>query len=191
MKYTDEIVVDRATSLFWQKGYSSVGMRELQQALDMRPGSIYHRFNSKEGLFKRVIEHYVAISEAQLMDIANLEAPLTELRGYFIETLTKPEQMQYQRQCLLVKTIADIDNVNDDVQQAITKGMNALRNAFEQVLIKAQATEALSEHCDTKQQSVWLQCQFVGLRTFALLNNDTNLITMLVDKTMADLCRAD
>ena len=52
MKYDHDEIIEKATTLFWQRGFQAAGMRDIQQALDMRPGSIYARFQSKEGLFK-------------------------------------------------------------------------------------------------------------------------------------------
>ena len=47
MKYNQDEVIEKATVLFWQRGFQGAGMRDIQQALDMRPGSIYARFQSK------------------------------------------------------------------------------------------------------------------------------------------------
>lgn len=63
MKYDRDKVIDKATALFWQRGFQGAGMRDIQQALDMRPGSIYARFQSKEGLFKLVVDKYADNSQ--------------------------------------------------------------------------------------------------------------------------------
>ncbi|MDC9612019.1 TetR/AcrR family transcriptional regulator, partial [Pseudoalteromonas sp. GABNS16H] len=37
-------------NLFWERGYAGASMKQIEQALDMRPGSIYATFGSKDGL---------------------------------------------------------------------------------------------------------------------------------------------
>ncbi|NBB84288.1 MAG: TetR family transcriptional regulator, partial [Alphaproteobacteria bacterium] len=34
-------VLDKAMALFWAKGYHATSLRDLEAALDLRPGSIY------------------------------------------------------------------------------------------------------------------------------------------------------
>ncbi|MFQ3219797.1 MAG: TetR/AcrR family transcriptional repressor of nem operon, partial [Paraglaciecola sp.] len=40
-KFDREEVLEKAKNLFWEKGYLGTSTRELQNAIDMRPGSIY------------------------------------------------------------------------------------------------------------------------------------------------------
>ncbi|MGU0800458.1 helix-turn-helix domain-containing protein, partial [Pseudomonas aeruginosa] len=39
--------LDRAVDLFWERGYHATSMKHIEQALDMRPGSLYATFGSK------------------------------------------------------------------------------------------------------------------------------------------------
>ncbi len=57
LKYNHAEVLNKATELFWQKGYQGTKMRDLQEHLDMRPGSIYAGFGSKEAIFLQVFGH--------------------------------------------------------------------------------------------------------------------------------------
>jgi AcrR family transcriptional regulator len=52
--------VETATDLFWRNGYEQTSLASLTQAMGITPPSFYFAFESKEGLFWRVIEHYQA-----------------------------------------------------------------------------------------------------------------------------------
>lgn len=67
-KYDRQQVVDKATNLYWQKGFHATSMRNLQDVIDMRPGSIYAAFGSKDGLFKATLRNYTD------MGLAHIEA---------------------------------------------------------------------------------------------------------------------
>ena len=54
-KFDRDEVIEKAKNLYWQKGYHATSMRNLQDVIDMRPGSIYAAFGSKDNLFKEVI----------------------------------------------------------------------------------------------------------------------------------------
>ncbi|MEP3563102.1 MAG: helix-turn-helix domain-containing protein, partial [Marinobacter sp.] len=51
VKFERENVVRVASELFWKKGFHATSTRDLQDAVNMRPGSIYSAFGSKEGLY--------------------------------------------------------------------------------------------------------------------------------------------
>lgn len=57
-KHDRQDAIQKATDLFWEKGFHATSMRNIQQAMDMRPGSIYASFGSKEGLFQESLQHY-------------------------------------------------------------------------------------------------------------------------------------
>ena len=57
-KFDRTEVVEKATNLYWEKGYHGTSMRDLQTTVDLRPGSIYAAFGSKDNLFKEAINHY-------------------------------------------------------------------------------------------------------------------------------------
>lgn len=187
MRYTDDEVIEKATGLFWQKGYLAVGMRELQTALDMRPGSIYNRFKSKDGLFCKVISAYAKQNEKDLLHIAQSPSPLDALRDYFLTTLITPANRAHQRQCLLVKTLAEIDSLHDDSRLTLSQGMEALKQAFVKVVQRLMEVSLIVHSEDSEHVATWLQCQFIGLRTFSLITEDDEQIRNLIEKTLLDL----
>src|ERR1700734_3184918 len=53
-----EKAIETATDLFWRRGYEQTSLADLTAAMGIAPPSFYYAFGSKEGLFKRVLEHY-------------------------------------------------------------------------------------------------------------------------------------
>jgi AcrR family transcriptional regulator len=51
--------IETATELFWRNGYERTSLADLTTAMGITPPSFYFAFGSKEGLFKRVVEHYL------------------------------------------------------------------------------------------------------------------------------------
>ena len=187
MKYAQEDAVEKATILFWKKGFQGSGMRDIQQALDMRPGSIYARFQNKEGLFKLVVEQYVAHSEAKLQSVAESATPLLSLREFFKDALINPDEMRYMRQCLLVKSITELELIGDVGKKAVLEGMVLLNRCFANIIKNAVASKELQNTTPVDFAADWLQNQFVGLRAFAILQTDDNAIETMIDKVLIDL----
>ena len=51
-------VRQKALDLFWAKGFRGTSLKDLENALDMRPGSIYAAFGSKENLYQDTLALY-------------------------------------------------------------------------------------------------------------------------------------
>lgn len=187
MKYDHDDIIEKATTLFWQRGFHAAGMRDIQQALDMRPGSIYARFQSKEGLFKLVVEHYAQNSAERLKQVADSDSPLTALRDFFETALTGPDEQRYMRQCLLVKSIAELELVGDIARKAVIESMQTLKAGFKDIIEACIEKGELPEHTPTKLSAEWLQNQFVGLRAFALMQDENTATIQMIDKVILDL----
>ena len=187
MKYAQEDAIEKATILFWKKGFQGSGMRDIQQALDMRPGSIYARFQNKEGLFKLVVEQYVAHSKVKLQSVAESDTPLLSLREFFKTALINPDELRYMRQCLLVKSLTELELIGDVGKKAVLDGMVLLNSCFANIIEKAIASKELQDTTPVVFAADWLQNQFVGLRAFAILQTDNDVIEAMIDKVLNDL----
>ena len=187
MKYDHDKVIENATTLFWKRGFHAAGMRDIQQALDMRPGSIYARFQSKEGLFKLVVERYAENSQAKLKAVANESSPLAALRAFFENALISPNEQRYMRQCLLVKSIAELDVIGDIAKKAVIDSMEKVKGCFIDVVNAAIEVQELPESTPVTLAADWLQNQFVGMRAFALLQDEEAPIQTMIDKVLLDI----
>src|ERR1700755_3137438 len=50
--------VQTATVMFWKNGYEQTSVADLTEEIGMRPPSFYFAFESKDGLVRKVVEHY-------------------------------------------------------------------------------------------------------------------------------------
>jgi AcrR family transcriptional regulator len=53
-----EKAVQTATVMFWKNGYEQTSLANLTEEMGITPPSFYFAFESKDGLFRKVIEHY-------------------------------------------------------------------------------------------------------------------------------------
>lgn len=58
--FVEHEVLDAAMQVFWRHGYEASSITQLRAATGLSSASLYGAFGSKEGLFERAIEHYIA-----------------------------------------------------------------------------------------------------------------------------------
>ena len=58
--FVEHEVLNAAMQVFWRHGYEASSIAQLRAATGLSSASLYGAFGSKEGLFERAIEHYIA-----------------------------------------------------------------------------------------------------------------------------------
>ena len=59
MNDTRDSIVERAFCLFLQRGYEGISIRDIQEAVGLSKGAIYHYFRSKEDIFGEAMDRYL------------------------------------------------------------------------------------------------------------------------------------
>ncbi|HTV55208.1 MAG TPA: TetR/AcrR family transcriptional regulator [Terriglobia bacterium] len=91
--FDEEVALDAAMKLFWERGYEGTSMADLKKAMGLTPPSIYAAFGDKKSLFELAAKRY-AEGPAQYQARALLKPTLREvilaLFQNTIEFLTEP-----------------------------------------------------------------------------------------------------
>ncbi len=187
-KYDRQDVIQKATDLFWEKGFHATSMRNLQEAIDMRPGSIYASFGSKEGLFKETLQHYADDSLALLRSYAKEnEPPLAALREFLMSVVVNQKQAP-SNMCMLVKTISELTDDNAELLADAKQLLGGVELEFAKLFTQAQARGELDGSKDPKRLASLLQMQLMGLRAYARANEGSDQeIKALTDDAFASL----
>ncbi|GAB2874823.1 TetR/AcrR family transcriptional regulator [Paraburkholderia jirisanensis] len=77
-EFDEDEVLEQALHVFWDRGYEAASLADLQDATGLTKSSLYKAFESKEGLFRRVLDRY------QRNQLAFREAALTQPTPWLI-----------------------------------------------------------------------------------------------------------
>ncbi|KHT50354.1 TetR/AcrR family transcriptional regulator [Vibrio sinaloensis] len=181
-KFDREWVINQATDLYWQKGFHATSMRNLQDVIDMRPGSIYAAFGSKDGLFKEALNNYTQMGIENLN--ASLEvssSPLDGLKAFVKQVVINTKHHAPNGMCMLAKTIAELTDEHQALLEQAQACFRKMEETFAQVIVQAQQHGELSPEKDANKLARHLQVQIAGLRTYAKANDDDTLLEEMID----------
>jgi AcrR family transcriptional regulator len=112
-KGTEDRLYKEAYKLFVSKPYESVTVRDLEQAIHMTRGAIFHYVRDKEHLFRNVIEKYYLKAQSIYskvgMDILERDITLLQFIDIFIAGMEKTVNIMYAD--------GDVDKNNPDRQK--------------------------------------------------------------------------
>jgi TetR/AcrR family transcriptional repressor of nem operon len=183
ISYNRDDVVEKATNLYWKKGFHATSMRELQEVIDMRPGSIYACFGSKEGLFKEALQHYAQMSLDQIQLCKQAPSPLAAMKTFIGTVITDSHQHAPSGMCMLAKTIAELTEENAELLSLAKNLLKQIEAAFAEVLVAAQEKQELDSSQSPQRLARHIQIQLMGLRTYSRAN-DGNIP---VDELVSDI----
>jgi AcrR family transcriptional regulator len=141
-------ILDVAESLFTEHGYQAVSIRQIAQACGLTNAALYYHFDSKEALYKEVLEHYTArlgqrmreaaaehqtIKEQVIAILAAYVDLVASRRSLFFALRHRPaglsKEEAHQHHAQLFHTI--LDPLEDALRRAVGQGeLQALPEDF-------------------------------------------------------------
>lgn len=189
-RYDRQTALEKAMNLFWEKGYAGASMKQIEEALDMRPGSIYATFGSKDGLFREALTSYAQKGGAELHEhLAAHTSVLDGLQEYLRHTArqSKPGEETPSRACMIVKTLLEASNTNAAMADQANTILNTIEESLTELLGQAKVQGELAPDTDCARLARLLQAQLIGLRAFAQRDIDPEHVTGLADDMAAIL----
>ena len=167
VKFERENVVRVASQLFWQKGFHATSTRDLQEAVNMRPGSIYSAFGSKEGLYCESLKDYTVQMKTQIEGfLSSADTVLGGLRAFVENVVIKTKDCSPSAICMLVKAnseFAEKDSNLYELSLDLTAQFEAyLTQLFNQAINKGELSNTLT----AVEYARFFQVQFTGLRGY-------------------------
>jgi AcrR family transcriptional regulator len=159
---TDE-ALDRALQVFWRKGYEGSSLSDLTEAMGINPPSLYAAFGNKEGLFRQVLERYMAGPASYAR--AALAAPTARA---IVEQLMSgaADLLTDQRNpggCLLVQGALSSADGADHVRQELNARRAAGEAALRQRLMRAKSAGDLPADADPSGLARFIAAVIYGM----------------------------
>ena len=166
--YDKDKVLKAAMDLFWARGYHMTSLKDLERALDMRPGSIYAAFGSKEALFRAALDRYAAAGRLALKDaLAQSGSPIAGLAAHVRMFGRITRESLPSRACMLVKTLLETPDDEPELRRSVEGMMRQTEMAFAEAFRAAREAGEIAPEADPEQLAARLQAAIFGLRAYA------------------------
>jgi AcrR family transcriptional regulator len=166
--YDRDKVLAQAQALFWGKGFLGTSLKDLETALDMRPGSIYAAFGSKEALFAEALKSYAQHSrETFRQTVAKAGSPLAGLAAHVRAMGCMAGHRPPSQACMLVKTMLETPSDNVELLGLAEALIQSMEATFAETFGQAIQAGELPSTADPDRLASRLQAEIFGLRTYA------------------------
>ncbi|HTL59910.1 MAG TPA: TetR/AcrR family transcriptional regulator [Candidatus Limnocylindrales bacterium] len=139
LEFNYERAIERATGVFWAKGYSASSMRDLLKAMGIGEGSFYHLFGSKNRLYLECLRHYNATVTRRRLALLEAEPSIRKgLRDFFrglVDDLDNPKRPHV---CLMARSLSSDVLDEADLASYVKSGMTMFEASLSGRLEKAK-----------------------------------------------------
>ena len=172
-RFDRQVALDRAVELFWSRGYYASSMKQIEGALDMRPGSLYATFGNKSGLFAEALRTYAQRSGHDFQQsICASQSPVEGLESY-LRSFGQPcgdEAGAPAKACMLVKTLLELNAEDAELRAQVEAMLENVERGLCDILDRGKQAGELRADVDCARLARLLQTQIIGLRAFAERN---------------------
>ena len=190
--FNTETVLENSLTLFWSRGFSASSLRQLEEVTELHPGSLYHHFKSKEGLYVSALNYYL---EHQMQDRINKyltdNSPLDGIRRFFTTGYRHNIDERFRNCCFLACTSTELHLLPKEAGLLVSKGINNLHNTFEKQLhhLIKQGHSNLAEK--TTESAQELICFYLGLQLLARINPNQHELDATVKNNLHQILKLD
>jgi TetR/AcrR family transcriptional repressor of nem operon len=137
--------IDRATRLFWAKGYSNTSVRDLLAVMEIGEGSFYNSVESKANLYLLCLKHYHGTVTARRVR-AFLSEPTAKgaVRRFFKEVLDDLDDPKIPNVCLMAGSLANDVLDTGVLRKYVLAEMRTLQGVLTQRLEAARESGELT-----------------------------------------------
>ncbi|MEM8980896.1 MAG: TetR/AcrR family transcriptional regulator [Pseudomonadota bacterium] len=160
----DELI-ERARDLFWKRGWAGTSLKDLEAGLQMKPGSFYAAFGSKDALFALALEKYASDGRERLKALAEELGPLKALQSFpkmVVETIDAPAKA-----CMLSKTLLELRAHQHPLEQDANRHLLKMEAQFAELFEQAQARGDIAPALNPQRLARRYQSDLLGLRVSA------------------------
>lgn len=185
---TDDLVLDRATSLFWQRGYAATTLRDLTAATGLSAAALYHRFADKDGLFVHVVRRYADQGLSQRLErLAAMNSPVRAIRIWFDELVAMSADDPQHRGCLLVNTVLDGATMSEAARAMVRSRLGEVEAFFRTQLERAKVAGQIDPSIKPAAMAETLLATVLAIRVLARLDPDRKRLQRLARQVLAPL----
>ncbi len=160
-----DLATDRATEVFWKKGYEATSMADLTAAMRINKGSLYNAFGSKKALFDRALTRYDQKTRAaKINQLRAQNDGVAAIYAFFDGFVEEARKDPRNLGCFVVNTAQDLPNQPPEIAQTIHSALEDIKEFFREMIEKGQQAGDIPNTVRPEETAQAMLSMLVGLR---------------------------
>ncbi|MDX3094633.1 TetR/AcrR family transcriptional regulator [Streptomyces sp. ME01-24h] len=180
-EFDEQQAVARAMEVFHRRGYSATSTRDLGEALELNPSSLYRAFSDKHALFLRALDHYQARESERCTAALSGDRPVRETLRDWLYSMVEPTDLPG---CFIIHTAAELGTSDPETHRRVQEAFEGTAAAIAALLRRGITTGELSRDLDADATADLLFTTLTGLRVRHRAGHDAQQLRAAVDQAL-------
>ncbi len=183
--FDENEVLNKATELFWKKGYHATSIQDLVSFLGINRGSLYDTYGGKKELFDKAFRLYRTNNSNGIT--AFLEGQNEVKKGFrklFEIGINKSVSDKDQKGCFVVNTTTELLPGEEEMLKIIQDNKKVFEGIFYAFLLKGQKNGEIPKGKNVKNISSLFYTFYNGLKVVAKVETNPKELMNSVDEIL-------
>jgi TetR/AcrR family transcriptional repressor of nem operon len=169
-EFDPDTALERATQVFWAKGFENASLDDLCEATGLNRSSLYAAFGAKRDLYLSALARYEEGSAARIADALRVRPVGKGVKQFLDALIDSIVAGPGRRGCFIGNCAAEMARLDRGAAARVRKSLERIESAFRAGLDEAHARGELADDADTGALARFLTAGVQGLRLVGKAN---------------------
>ena len=187
-EFNENIALDRAIELFWERGYAHTSMREVVKHTGVAHAGLYTAFGGKDDLFKAAIEKYEERIFTYLFGgLESTRASLKDIKKLFHFITSAKDDKYFQHGCFIANSALEFGNTEHPINEVLTRTFNRQVRAFANALNNALQLNQIKASTNVQESAASFAVLFYGCSSLTRMNAPSEAIQQAIAAALSSI----
>lgn len=181
-EFDETIIIEKATNLFWKKGYNAVSTQDLIDAFGISRSSMYGAYKDKRNLFIITLQHYRKTASQGMIDVLNSNNPFKETITQLLNQLIRDTISDNDNKgCFIVNTAIELAPHDTEILEIIVENRKNIISALATSIEKGIENGEIETTQKPESLANYFYNLINGLRVDSKVHKDQNNYKEIVE----------
>jgi TetR/AcrR family transcriptional repressor of nem operon len=177
--------VETAMLLFWRQGYTATSLAQLLESMAIGRSSFYAAFSDKRSLFIESLSLFSQRTNILFKEARAEREALPAIKQFFEKTLFDVPERRMRRGCMMVNTVLELDEVDQDLSRLAGEKLAEIEAEFEDCFSMAVRAGKISAQQSPRQLAQFMMTINQGLRVASRKNTKKQELVEILQTTLS------
>lgn len=187
-EFDENELLEKATNLFWRKGYNATSAQDLVDELKINRSSLYNTYSDKKTLFQKALKKYQDQQTKAVVDmLSKADDPEKAIKEVFDSLVKESSEDDIARGCFMVNTAVEIAGQDKEIGSLVHANNKSVEDALTAVIEKGQKMGQFSTKNTARAYARFLFGNINALRVIARSGADKGALSDITGIALASL----
>ena len=181
-------VIDSSIDVFLSKGFEAAGIKDIVEATNVHPGSLYNTFGNKKEIIKGALKRFSEVSQFNLtLADAEKAQPRAAIEKLFYDLIETSEKRGSVGKCLLSNAAMELGGVDKGVTALLNEVFSESEDLLCRLIERGQEAGEISSQRPARHLAQFLANTVQGMQLMARFDSDKEKLRAIASMALETL----